>query len=92
MAGCKNSTASGCRCIEHHPGLSAHAADQAAYDQALEACRPKRLTVVTFTPPHETPPCDGTMTCTCSDCIKQRAIRLNIPRPKIRQPWEPKAA
>jgi hypothetical protein len=41
MLACPNSTESGCRCVEHDPGLSAHAKDATAYAEALATLTPE---------------------------------------------------
>lgn len=92
MTRCPSSTDHGCRCPEHHPGLSVHAADPDAYDRALAPLRgPVRLSVVTAGPDTKIE-CDGTYRCPCSTCTRQRSILLNTPRPDIRQPWDPRPA
>lgn len=79
MSGCcKNSTESGCRCPDHHPGLAAYARDRAAFDAALEPLRnlrPVRMRVVTM--PGEIL-CQGTMTCPCASCTSDRVKRPAI--------------
>jgi hypothetical protein len=86
--GCPNSTQSGCRCPEHDPGLMAFARDPVTYAAALAPCRPAvKLRVVTM-PPHAERPCDGTMTCSCQRCIRDRGSRrAEGERP---QPWQPR--
>lgn len=72
---CPRSTADGCLCPEHHPGLSVYAHDQDAYERALAKCRPVTLHVVTTGLPTgsvETD-CAGTMTCACRTCSAERA-------------------
>jgi hypothetical protein len=74
LTGCPNSTESGCRCPDHAPGLAAFAADPVAYEAALEPLRrPVRLHVVTgFS---GDPACNGSMTCPCPRCGRERASR-----------------
>lgn len=76
---CPNSTASGCRCVEHHPGLTAFSRDPALLVW-LERLKPA-LTVV----PEPTLPdaCDDSMTCACPRCQSQKRKRA-VPK----QPWE----
>jgi hypothetical protein len=72
---CPNTYTGGCRCPEHDPGLMAHAPDLEAYARALDACRPPtptRLHVVTMGPPTE-PNHDGSMTCPCKRCGRERS-------------------
>jgi hypothetical protein len=89
VSGCPNSTESGCRCSEHHPGLREFARDTAAFDAVLAVARqPVRLEVVTM-PVRDDDACDGSMTCACVDCIKDRVGRQ---RQQVRQPWEPRPA
>lgn len=87
---CPNSTASGCRCPEHHPGLMAHSPTPADYALALELLRPAKTTLRVLTMPLDnTPRCDGTMVCPCESCIRERVTR----RPRtIRQPWQTRRA
>lgn len=74
---CPRSTESGCRCVEHDPGLSAYARDPDAFEDALARCRPETTTIriVTFGAPAETP-CAGTLTCNCKRCVAERARRV----------------
>lgn len=92
--GCPNSTASGCRCVEHALGLMAHAPDLAAYAAALARdTKPVRLRVTTIGPARS-PSCDGTMTCPCETCARERAQRPALgagpaqfkPRPPRQRP------
>lgn len=92
MSGCPNTTASGCRCPEHDPGLSEHAADPAVYDLALQRSRPARLLVVTM-PPAEI--CHGyAHGCRCDGCLVRAEHGGNIPpaREPSLQPWDPRPA
>lgn len=88
MDGCPNSTASGCRCVEHHPGLSVHAVDPIAYEAMLASMRPA-LRVVTPGPPLSSfeDVCEGesSMTCMCSVHQAEKR-RRNVPA----QPWVPR--
>lgn len=70
---CPNTYADGCRCPEHDPGLMRYAPDLQAYDAALARCRPEpvRLHVLTMGPPR--PGCDGSMTCPCEKCARERS-------------------
>lgn len=61
-------------CPEHAEGLAAYARDRNAYDRALDRARPTRLRIVTLGP-RTADDCDGTMTCSCSRCAKDRASR-----------------
>lgn len=83
---CLNSTASGCRCPEHHPGLSVYATDPDAYTRSLTTLQPTRLRVVT-PGPDLTPACTGGYTCPCPNCLSPSARPRN--RKPIRQPWQP---
>lgn len=75
MTACPNSAATGCRCVEHAPGLLAYAPSPAAYEAALERVRPVRLRIVTPGPAllNAEPPCTGTPVCACRDCQADRA-------------------
>lgn len=44
------------------------------------AAEPARLRIVTFPKPPEPPPCDGSYTCACPDCIADRdqAVRRGV--------------
>lgn len=90
MDACPNSYESGCRCVQHAPGLMAHAPDPAAYAAALARNQPTRLHVVTMPGPLDRPPCQGTMTCGCADCVLERGKRG--PRGNGPQPWMPRAS
>jgi hypothetical protein len=85
---CPNSTASGCRCPEHHPGLLEYSSQP---DQLLAALLPlaekqsNRVTLrVLTTDPSpanlvridEMIACDGSMTCICQQCADERAARV----------------
>lgn len=87
---CPNTTAHGCRCPQHEPGLAAYATDQAAYEAMLAPLRqPVTLRIVTPGPLNE-PTCDGTMTCPCRECVKDRVNRE--PTRASEQPWVPRPA
>ena len=76
MPGCPHTTADGCRCPEHAPGLAAYARNPAAYEAALVPLRgPVRLSVVTLGPQGvaDEPPCTGRYTCPCRTCQAERA-------------------
>lgn len=77
---CPNSTESGCRCWEHHPGLSAyvppHAAD--AYEELLAPLRKKATLRVVTMGLNDEPQCDGSMTCQCERCCEERASRVAL--------------
>jgi hypothetical protein len=85
VSGCPNTTAGGCRCPQHHPGLLEVARDPDALARALEPLveRPA-LRVVPALRRDES--CDGTMTCHCRQCRTQRAARRAEGEP--RQPWD----
>jgi hypothetical protein len=85
VSGCPNTTAGGCRCPQHHPGLLEVARDPDALAVALEPLveRPA-LRVVPALRRDES--CDGTMTCRCRQCRTQRAARRAEGEP--RQPWD----
>lgn len=97
---CPNSTARGCRCPQHAPGVleraaelartPAQAAQVASLHQRLETTR---LHVVTM-PHHREVPCDGTMLCSCKRCTAQRAalVQRGARGSGARQPWNPKPA
>lgn len=71
--GCPSSTANGCRCPEHDPGLSVYAQDPEAYARALAPLRgPTRLSIVTAGPFVEQI-CSGGMLCGCPACAATRA-------------------
>lgn len=78
MRTCPNSYASGCRCRECDIGLAAHVTDPAIRAALLrEQARPHRtvtLRVLTM-PPDRDPHCDGTMTCACETCYRERTTR-----------------
>lgn len=67
---CTSSTAAGCQCFEHMEGLLAHAQDRDAYLKVLERMKPTVLRVVA--PPQDDAH-DGSMTCGCHGCTKDRA-------------------
>lgn len=85
---CPNSAATGCRCPEHHLGLMAYAPDPQAYAEQLERAQPVRLRVVTMGR-DERVACTGTMTCSCEDCVMDRASR-NRGGLADHQPWTPR--
>ena len=95
MAGCPGSTEAGCRCPEHHPGLGAYSPDPVAYEAALARVRPiVTLRVVTL-PPDDRPACDGTMTCSCEVCVRERVSRPSLGAGPARfrvKPARPRAA
>lgn len=35
-----------------------------------------------------TVPCDGSLTCPCDQCVRDRAQRMRQPRRPHRQPWD----
>lgn len=80
---CPNSTESGCRCVDHHPGLGAYTTDRVTYARWLTTLEPARLLRVV------TRECRDTMTCTCHDCTKHRVTHEPA---QVRQPWEPRPA
>lgn len=91
---CTSSTADGCRCWEHDPGLSAYCPDEAkpAYERILAPLRKTAtLKVVTLGPSDEAP-CNGSMTCDCRSCQADRAKRLNTTHTSAHQPWMPRPA
>lgn len=87
---CPSSTAGGCRCPQHHPGLAVHAQDPVAYEAALAALRPTTLRVVTAGPRSEVT-CDGTLRCPCQPCVAERQELVHQgARGNVAQPWDPK--
>lgn len=101
---CPNSTASGCRCPDHHPGLLATAkTDPVGLAAALDRIAGKptaTLRVLTTDPapenliplPSDPKPCDGSMCCVCKACEKERATRVRSGVRPVRQPWEARKA
>lgn len=87
---CRNDPAT-CRCPDHAPGLLAYAHDQAAYLQCLNGLSKTDRTTLTVITTEQIPSlevvCNGTMTCPCRACSRDRIRR---PAQNQRQPWEPK--
>lgn len=83
---CPNSTAGGCRCPDHHPGLLGE------YGSAAAAPPPAQLSVVPAATPAEI--CHGyAHGCTCSQCTLRSEHGVTTLRPvRPRQPWEPRPA
>lgn len=91
MPSCPSSTAGGCRCPEHHPGLGEYASEPVAYEAALAPLRDGvTLHIVTAGLTDEVQ-CDGTMTCSCQRCLEQRRLLQDIARDRP-QPWDPRPA
>lgn len=74
---CPNSTASQCRCPQHHPGIvTLH----------ILTTRPAPDNLIPLPPINR---CDGSMTCDCRNCEHDRVARARLARTNVRQPWEP---
>jgi len=69
-----------------------HARDPVAYEAALQRLRPTVLRVVTMPSPLDEEPCDGTMTCSCQRCLRERAQRVHKGplQGDRQQPWQPR--
>lgn len=86
---CPNSTESGCLCVEHHPGLTAHHPGLRVITDAIAGRT--TLRVVTMPPEpelHDPATCER-MVCDDPACIAANARRT---AQHVRQPWDVKAA
>lgn len=88
--------AEGIDCEAHQLGLAAHCRDPREYAQALKACQPTTLRVLTMQGNQgidlTTPPCSGSMLCDCPSCEAERAAAIKRGPSRVRQPWEARAA
>lgn len=90
MSICPSTHENGCRCVEHAEGLLAYAPDRDAYQAALLKLRPV-LRVVTM-PAELEDVCEGTFTCGCQRCLRQRSALVRNGSRDVRQPWMPRRA
>lgn len=71
---CPNTFAAGCRCHEHDPGLLRYARDGDEFMAVVDKLRALRKAPARAAIGDELPPgCDGSMTCSCKKCTKERA-------------------
>lgn len=90
----RTTPAPGCRCIDCYDGKP----HQPVNERKLEAFLTKmghpksevvKLRILTR---GGDPDCEGTMTCTCSTCIKQRQVLDAARQRRASQPWEVRPA
>lgn len=86
---CPNGTETGCMCVQHHPGLTAHNPNLAPVLASIANRATLRVvTMPTQTEPHDPASCDR-MVCDDPACITANAKRQAH---RVRQPWEARPA
>lgn len=87
---CPNSFATGCRCADCY-GLAEYMRETTGEDHGLPATKALRLSVVTAGPKRELD-CDGSMTCSCERCVKERVTPRKRGALADSTPWTPRPA
>jgi hypothetical protein len=82
---CPSSFTDGCRCPEHY-SLREYQLAHGRPDFGLASALGNRPRPVVRDLADD---CDGTMTCQCKRCQRERAERMKPGRFQARQPWEP---